>query len=283
MVKRISFGAFVVVAIAATPASAQDAQHDPASDGPVLSGIMDIQVKNDYVTPRGVVVTSKGAAVQTLGLATLSLPNGLAFTGGVWVDFNPGYDKSGATRSVNETDAIFGVSYKFSPQLTGSVTYSAFMGDNFPETSNNLEFALAYTDRPDKNFSVNPYAKLFWQVDGSSTTGFGKNGKTFDVEIGAVPTLKLNKVIVSAPTWFTVGPKSFFGPVDDGNLGVLSTGLKVATPLDLGPKAGKWTLYATTQYYRLSNDNLVNVKAALNNGDHDRDHLQFGVGLTAGF
>lgn len=282
MVKGIHFVTIATLGaavLAAAPAAAQEAP----SDGPVLDGIMDVQVKNDYVTPRGVVVTSKGAAVQTLALAALSLPNGLAFSGGVWVDFNPGYRKSGATRTVNETDAILGVSYKFTPQLTGSVTYSAFMGDNFPETSNNVEFAVAYADGPDRSFSVNPYAKLFWQVDGSSTTGFGKNGKTYDVEIGAVPTLKLNKVTVSAPTWFTVGPKSFFGPIEDGNLGVISTGLKIATPLDLGPQAGNWTIYATTQYYRLANDNLVDVKAALNNGDNDRDHLQFGVGLTAGF
>jgi hypothetical protein len=258
---------------------------DAATDGPVLSGVLDASVQNDYITPRGVVVTTHGVALQTLGAATLAFSNGLAFTGGVWVDFNPGYSKTAAgTRGVNETDPFFGVSYKATSKLTVGARYWAFIGDNFPRTANNLEFSVDYADGgPGRALSINPYAKLFWEVSGSSTTGVGKNGHTFDVELGAVPTYDAGPVILSAPTWITLGPKSFFGPIHDGNVGVISTGLKIAKPLDLGPRAGKWTLYAKVQYYHLANENLVLVKSALNEGDHDSDQVQFGVGINVGF
>jgi hypothetical protein len=100
---------------------------------------------------------------------------------------------------------------------------------------------------------------------------------------GATPTLKLKKLTLSAPTWITLAPKSFFGTIQDGNLGLVTTGLKVATPLNLGARAGKWTVYANAQYYHLANDNLVAVKAAINRGDHARDMVQFGVGMSVGF
>jgi hypothetical protein len=281
-VNCIAMSAVFAAGLAGTTARAKDAAAD---DGPVLSGVLDVSVQNDYITPRGVVVTTHGVALQTLGAANLTLSNGITFTGGVWVDFNPGYSKTAAsTRGVNETDPFFGVSYKASKRLTVGARYWAFVGNNFPRTANNLEFSAAYADGdPSRPFSVNPYAKLFWEVSGSSTTGVGKNGHTFDVEVGAVPTYNAGPVILSVPTWLTVGPKSFFGPIDDGSLGVISTGLTVTKPLDLGPRAGKWAIYAKVQYYHLANDNLVLVKSALNEGDHDSDQVQFGVGLNVGF
>ncbi len=59
--------------------------------------------------------------------------------------------------------------------------------------------------------------------------------------------------------------------------------MKVIKPLDLGPRAGKWAIYANVQYYRLANANLQLVKAALNRGDNGADQVQFGVGMTVGF
>lgn len=281
LAKGIAVSVFIAAGLVGT-ARAQDAA--PA-DGPVLSGVLDASIQNDYITPRGTVVTTRGGALQTLGAGTLTLPSGIAFTGGVWVDFNPDHSRtSSTTRGVNETDPFFAVTAKVADRVKIGVQYWAFIGSNFPKTANNLEFSAAYDDsRPGKAWSINPYAKLFWEVSGSSTVGVGKNGKTFDVELGAVPTLNLGPVILAAPTWVTIAPKSFFGPLDDGNVGVISTGLKVIKPLNLGPRAGKWAIYAKAQYYRLANDNLLLVKAALNEGDHGRNQLQFGVGVNVGF
>jgi hypothetical protein len=51
--------------------------------------------------------------------------------------------------------------------------------------------------------------KLFYAASGDSTVVTGKMG---NIEIGAVPTLDLNTygvpVVLTAPTWVTVGPSS---------------------------------------------------------------------------
>jgi hypothetical protein len=89
---------------------------------------------------------------------------------------------------------------------------------------------------------------------------------------------------LSAPTWITVGPKTYWGTgkLKDKNVGVFSSGLKVAAPLTFLTGAGA-SVYAFGQYYHLINDNLVLAKSILNSGDSKRDHVVFGAGLSFGF
>lgn len=251
----------------------------------MLSGSFDVWAGNDYITPHGLVATTRGASIQTTAQATLTLPSGVAITGGVWTDFNPGYDKIGnTTRGVNETDPFLAVTVPVTKRFALTAKYIAFVGNNLPKTAHNVALVASYADgAPGQKLTLNPYAVFFYEVDGSSVVGVGKAGNTWDAWIGATPTLKLDGLTIVAPTWFTVGPKSFFGPIDDGNLGHVTAGLKLIKPLDLGPRAGKWAIYANVQYYHLANDNLVLVKSALNRGDSKRDNVQFGVGLNLGF
>ena len=282
-VKRIAVSA--VLAMACFSGAAQ-AQADPETDeGPVLSGSFDLSVLNDYVTPHGLVATTRGGSVQAAAQATLSLPSGISLTGGVWTDFNPNYDKIGnTTRTVNETDPFFAISVDATSRLSLTAKYIAFIGNNLPRTAHNVALVASYADgAPDQQLRINPYAVFFYEVSGSSVIGVGKGGNTFDVLLGATPTLKLDGLTIAAPTWVTLAPKPFFGPIDDGNLGMFTTGLKVIKPINLGSRAGQWSVYATAQYYRLQNDNLVFVKSAINRGDNDRDQLQFGVGINVGF
>ncbi len=113
----------------------------------------------------------------------------------------------------------------------------------------------------------------------------GKKGGTFDVELGAVPTYKARSVTITAPTWITVGPETYWGTGANkaGNVGVLTTGLKIATPLSFIKGGAGASVYAQAQYYHLINDNLVRAKAILNGGANERDHVVFGVGLGYGF
>jgi hypothetical protein len=256
-----------------------------STDGAVLSGSFDTWVGNDYITAHGLVATTHGASVQTTGSATLTLPSGVAVTGGAWVDFNPGYNAAAdTTRDVNETDPFIAVTVPVTKRLSLTAKYVAFIGNNLPRTANNFAAVASYADgKPGQSFTINPYAVFFYEASGSSVIGVGKGGQTWDAWLGATPTLKLKSVTISAPSWITLAPKSFFGPIQDGNLGLVTTGLKVATPLDLGPRAGKWTVYVTGQYYHLANDNLVLVESAINAGAHPRDRFQFGLGTTVGF
>jgi hypothetical protein len=256
-----------------------------------LHGFGDVSVRNDYVTPRGLVVTTAGGSVQVLNGLVLVAPSGIAFHAGTWTDINPGYSRSdGNISAVNEFDFFVGVSGDIAKNLEAGVEYSQFISGQ-PSVAfkdeRNIEFSLKYKDgSKDNAFSFNPYAKLFWAFDSkSSTVVTGKAGKTFDVELGAVPTYKMPSFTLSAPTWITVGPKTYWGlgPNKDGNFGVFTTGLKASTPLSFIKGGAHASVYAFGQYYHLINDNLVRAKAILNSGDHDRDQLVFGAGVNIGF
>lgn len=279
--------AMTALLLGATPtlAAAEDA---PAWS---LHGFGEVSVKNDYVTPRGLVVTTAGATVQILNGIVLVSPGGLAIHAGTWTDLNPGYSRAdGNITAVNEFDFFFGISGKIAPNLTAGVEYVQFISGQ-PSVAfsdeRNIEFSLKYADAPDAKFSFNPYAKLFWAVDSkSSTVVLGKAGDTFDVELGLVPTYKGKGFTVTAPTWITVGPSSYWGTGafdNDQNFGVASTGLKVSAPLSFIKGAAGASVFAQAQYYHLINDNLVTAKSILNSGADNRDHVVFGGGIGFNF
>jgi hypothetical protein len=256
-----------------------------AEDGDwALHGFGDVSVKNDYVTPRGLVVTTKGATVQFLNGLVLAGPSGVTLHAGIWLDVNPGYDHAKNITAVNEFDYFVGIDKDIVPGLNVGVEYSQFISGQPSVAFNdehNIEFSLKYKDKGFSGVTINPYAKLFWAVSGDSTVVLGKKGHTFDVEIGAVPTFKTGSVTISAPTWITVGPTTYWGRggTGDGNLGVFSTGLKVSAPVTKGA-----SVYAFGQYYNLINNNLVAAKALLNTGaGTSRSHGVFGAGFSYGF
>jgi hypothetical protein len=265
-----------------------------------LHGFGEVAVKNDYVTPRGLVVTTKGATVQILNGIVLVSPGGVAVHAGTWTDLNPGYSRAdGNITAVNEFDFFVGVSAEVAPGLKAGVEYVQFISGQ-PSVAfkdeRNIEFSLKYADKPSGGFSFNPYVKLFWAFDSdSSTVVLGKAGGTFDVEVGFVPTYTAGPVTLSAPTWITVGPESYWGsasnpiiasglfPLEDGNFGVASTGLKVSAPLSFIKGGAGASVFAQAQYYHIINDNLLNAKRLLNSGDSKRDHVVFGAGLGFSF
>jgi hypothetical protein len=258
--------------------------------GASLHGFADVSVKNDYITPRGLRVTSDGMAVQFLNGLVIDVPQDPAgtitdtsYVVGAWTDFNPGVSAL-HTHTLNEFDWFVGANAKIGKSWNAGVQFVQFIsGPGAFKTENNIEFSLAYDDAL-KPIKLNPYAKFFWAVSGDSTVVTGKRGGTFDVELGAVPTVDLGgfglPATLSAPTWVTVGPESYWGK-GGGNAGVVSTGLKLTVPIKTPPATGHWSVYAGYQYYHLINDNLVLAESIINNGKHSRNlHLiQAGIGL----
>jgi hypothetical protein len=96
------------------------------------------------------------------------------------------------------------------------IQYVAFISPpgNF-STEHNIELSLCYEDnmRWLSPISFNPYAKLFFTFSGDSPVVLGKV-PSFDVELGVVPTWDLHPyeapVILTLPTWLTVGPADFW-------------------------------------------------------------------------
>ena len=267
--------------LGAAPASAEE-------PGPSLHGFADISVKTDYITPRGLHVTSEGTTLQVLNGLVVDLPQDpqglvtdVSFVAGTWSDFNPGY-KPVNTRAFNEFDWFVGANAKLGKRLTLGVQYVEFIsGQSAFTTEKNVELSAAFDDTGVfKPIAFHPYAKVFLATAGDSTVVVGKRGGTFDVELGAVPSLDLHPLVLSAPTWVTVGPESFWGN-GGGNVGVFSTGLKLTYPLKTPPAMGHWSVYVGYQYYNLINDRLVLAQSILNPGKTDRsvNLIQAGVGL----
>jgi hypothetical protein len=270
----------------------------PTSD---IHGFFDVSFKNDYITPRGLLVTNTGLTTQILmGLSgdvykdKAGFINLVSLYGGVWSDLwsdqpdfiaangNINGDRTDRVGVWNEFDWFVGMNIKFAQDWTFGVQYIEFISPPhlFPGVERNIEFSLAYDDSKwNTVLPLHPYVKLFWAADGPSTVVFGKQGDTFDVEFGLVPTLDLNKykipVVLTAPTWVTVGPSTYWNngvtgcgptpasPCESSNAGVFSTGLTGRTPLTfMPPNLGKWSVYAGFQYYYLINDTLLLAQTA---------------------
>jgi hypothetical protein len=281
-------GAIAAVALSAMPAVAADltfTKAPPPEPAPTLDihGFFDVTFKNDYITPRGLLVTNTGLTTQLLSGIVFDLYkdpggfiNNFSISGGSWNDLwseqhSPTVGPWNELDWFVEADVVFARDWRFGVQF---IQFDSPPG-NFRAESN-VEFTLAYSDKgwgvlP---ISINPYAKLFWAVSGDSTVVVGDRGGTYDVELGIVPTLDLNKygtpLVLTAPTWITVGPASFWNRGVTGcgpfafstcalsNAGVFSTGLKGTVPLAFIPaRWGKWYADAGVQYYHLINDSLL--------------------------
>jgi hypothetical protein len=251
-----------------------------------VHGFVDISFKNDYITPRGLLVTNTGLTTQALGGLALDLykdPNGfinnVGVYAGVWNDIWS-KQKHRTASSWNEFDWFIGTSVKFAKDWKFGVEYVEFLSPpgNF-RIERNVEFSLAYDDSSwNPWIPINPYVKFFYAASGDSTVVTGKMGQTFDVELGIVPTVDLKKqgwpVVFTVPTWVTVGPEEYWNrgvtgcgalattPCALGNAGVFSTGLTGKAALGFIPsRLGNWYAKAGFQYYHIINDSLLLAQA----------------------
>ena len=140
--------------------------------------------------------------------------------------------------------------------------------------------------------SFNPYVTWFYSIYPSGPAGvlggstssacFSCNLEGSDFILGIAPKVSLQPylgvpVSLSAPTWFTVGPKSFwagnsgggagtgcvpFGYVtapncSNGNIGTVTTGLTASMPLtSIAPQYGHWSVKGGFQWFDLVNQAL---------------------------
>jgi hypothetical protein len=239
----------------------------------VVHGFNDFTFKNDYITPRGLLVTNRGLTIQAVnGFAVNAYHSAqgplddINFITGIFNDINPGNRNAPVW---NELDAFAGFSFNFYKYWLLGIQYVAFISParNLFETEHNLEFTLGYNDsgRWFAPISIKPYAKLFFTAAGGSTVVLGQV-PSFDVELGGIPTWDLHPyelpVVLTMPTWITVGPSSFWG--GSNNFGVFSTGINARMPLDwVSPQYGEWSVNVGVQYYNLINSQLRNAQEVI--------------------
>jgi hypothetical protein len=267
----------------------------PVFDGIDVHGIFDLTFASGFQTPRGLLVENNGLTTQaTLGLSIDVYKNASGFINGVSVDFGTwnnlwSNQHDASVSSWNEMDWWVGANIKFAQSWTLGVHYWQFLPPahdlptSFPSAENNVEFALSYDDSwTNLPVAFHPYVKFWDHVSGPSNVVLGKKSDTFDVELGIVPTVDLTKstglpIVVTAPTWVTVGPTDFWNrndgttalcgvtsnqPCSLSNAGVFATGLTGKTTLDawVPKKYGSWYVKYGFQYYHIINDALLGAQ-----------------------
>jgi hypothetical protein len=146
-----------------TPVLAADAP------GSSIHGFFDLSVKNDYLTPRGLLVHNKGEAVQVLDGLVLDLYSApgapisdVAAVIGTWNDLNPGHQKATDVGYWNEFDWFGGVNLRMYDRWKAGVQFVEFVSPQHAfNAEQNIEFNAGYDDSglfgP---VTFSPYAKL---------------------------------------------------------------------------------------------------------------------------
>jgi hypothetical protein len=227
-------------------------------------GVFDVSIKNDYITPRGLLVTNTGVTTQVLAIVGMNF-DGFSVNTGMWNDF----------------DWFIDFKWK-ADKFTFNLEYVVFTSPpgNF-EAEHNLELAIFYADP----YNINPHAKIWYAIAGDSTVVTGKRGGTGYLELGMTPTLKMETVTFTAPTWISVGPKNYWG--GDSNWGVFSTGVKATYPIAIPKGYGFLNLWAGGQFYHLINGKLVEAQTLIGTakpGTGGHRNVGLGqIGFTWGF
>lgn len=252
--------------------------------GSAIHGFVDLSLKTDYITPRGLLVHDDGQALQILNGLVFGLTPDTSIVVGTWNDVNINNQHDPYVEAWNEFDWFIGANTNIGKWALG-LQYVEFISppNNFV-TEKNAELSVVYNDGEAGDALVwKPYAKWFYAISGDSTVVLGKKGGTYDVELGLTPTWKTGSFVVTFPTWVTVGPDEYWGG-DNGNVGVVSTGVNVKYPLGIPQKFGKWYVDAGVQYYHLVNDSLVDAQVLTVGASKGDANLYLGsIGIGFGF
>jgi len=174
------------------------------------------------------------------------------------------------------------------------------------------ELKLSLNDGAITNWpiSFNPYVIVYTELYPSGNSGwlgttgsaacFSCNLQSTDFIIGMVPKLGLQPYIglpitLSAPTWFTVGPQSFWNyngltnttnaGTSSGNIGVFTTGLTASLAMTWIPaQYGHWNLKGGFQWYDIVNTALQGDNGVTYGSANPGQYIWTGfVGLGVGF
>ena len=257
---------------------------EPAPVKSRISGLLQIDVSDHYITPRGLTVENQGVVVQPLLLLFFDLYDGEGFltdvtlTLGVWNSIHS--EKSGADPGHwNEIDPIAGLSFGLGKKFRLDATWTAFesMTDSY-DTPNNLEFKLTYSDALTDTFSINPYVS-YWRELNNKTT-FATSPSSYYYTAGINPTFSPKNIPVrfELPISVMFPATDFYG--ESSTVGLWSAGLKVSTPLTfISPEFGKWFLYTKFTYYKFENDALIQ-NGSFATGNPDGEETQISGGIT---
>lgn len=284
---------------AGTPVASSKAVVETKAADPWIHALLQVDVSDHYITPRGLNVENEGVIFQPLFLVFWTLysePDAflqdVTLTTGVWSSIHT--NESGADPGYwNEFDPIAGLGFKFAGGVKLDVNYTAFksMVDSYP-TSQHLEVKLSYDDSKlwGGGFALNPYVAYWQELEDKATVVFdpSTSEESYYFTIGINPTFKAGPVKIELPTFINLVDNDFYQKFDgtgggDG-LAVFCTGIKASIPLTFVPKElGFWSLYAGVKYYHLDNEGLLDGNSVLTPNEHRDDLVQFHGGISIFF
>ncbi|MES2921458.1 MAG: hypothetical protein V4819_07925 [Verrucomicrobiota bacterium] len=296
--------ALAVLTLATLPLTAgtpvEPAPMEPAAPKLKLNVLLQLDVSDHYITPRGLDVTNEGVVLQPLFLLFANLYSSestfltdVTLTAGVWSSFQS--EAAGVDPSHwNEFDPILGLAFKFAEYFKFETNYTAFksMTDSYP-MSHHMELKLSFDDSKWLGkFALNPHIAYWQELKNKATVVFdpSTSEESFYFTLGINPTIKFDAVKLEFPTFLNIVGDEFYqqfdGSAGGGGAAVFFTSIKASVPLKFIPQEyGFWTWYAGVKYYHLNNDGLEDGNMVLTTGgDHDDDDLvQFHTGLTIFF
>jgi hypothetical protein len=203
----------------------------PAPSSLDIHGFFDLTFANDYITPRGLLVTNTGLTTQVLTGLVLDLyknpmgfVNDVSFTMGTWNDLWSDQHEP-IVGAWNEFDWFLDLDFKFAQywkfeveygeflppahgvqlqagQVVGGVTLLSkqFVGETstFRGDEGHVQLTLAFDDsKSGLPIAFNPYIRWFYQTAGgqycASVVVLGNCSGVYYFEPGIVPTLDMKK------------------------------------------------------------------------------------------
>lgn len=284
-----------------------------------VDAVLNMEYANEYVTPRGMIVTDRGLTFQPLFLGLVNLYKGNGFFNditlvpGIWSDFcSSQLSKTGPTVTTPPTtewieiDPIAGISLTMEKRFKLDVTWTEFNMQVLDiSTSQHLDSKLTFDDSDYlKAFALHPYFE-FWQelrnkatdADLPGSIGLAPRagaehpepGPSYYFDIGIDPgyTFKdFHNIKVETPCRVMLPSDRFYGDfyAPSSTVGLFELGLKFTVPMNFMPAGyGHWSFHSGFKYLNFVDDNLYHLNSFNEPGKPVRDTFQYYCGLNVFF
>jgi len=302
-----------------TAAPAKEVVAPPPPPSSPIDLLLNVELSNEYVTPRGMIVRDAGLTIQPLLLAFINLYHGdgwldsAKIVGGIWNDYGTDTvsvhapwgspDKTHWT----ETDPIFGVSFGLFKNFTLDVTYTAFIEQILDiGTSNHLDTKLSFDDSPYlKAFAIHPFFEYWQELTGKATDAdvpeavFGPSpksgpnpdpGSSYYFNVGMDPQYTFTNVLgglkLEAPCSVLLPNSRFYGEYYSkaNTVGLFQLGTKATVPLSFIPASyGHWSFHVAFNFLDFVDNNLYHLNEFNAPERPKRSTWQVQSGFTAFF
>jgi len=273
LISKTSRGLALLAAAAGLAALLPHARADDADSR--VHALLNFELADKYLTPRGMIVQDHGATMQVLFLAFVNVYSGtpgdfinsVTLIPGVWNDYATSPVAEHLTAGSKgsdwiEIDPILGVEFGVAKNFKLDVTYTEF-GMQILDigTSQHLETKLGYDDSAALGaFALHPYVSFWRELEGKATAAanFGIPSSYY-FEVGIDPGWSSDGVKYELPIRALLPSANFYGETfaPKSTVALYEVGLKVSGAAAFVPKGyGHWGWHLGYKYMSFVDDNL---------------------------